>query len=123
MMNNLRMMIATSAALLISSTAFAQNIWVDIDDEIVVPDWNLTVANAEDYDVYDGQGNQVGEIGEIVGTAAATPTAATVEFADEGFFDDDPHRVVELSLLELRDDRMVMNMAAEAARELPVFEN
>lgn len=120
---NFRTIIAASAAMLLSSTAFAQNTWVEIDDEIVVPGWNLTVGDAEDYDVYDGAGNQVGEIGEILGTAGATPNAATVEFADDGFFDDDPTRVVELSMLELRDDRMVMSGTQEAARELPVYAN
>lgn len=96
---------------------------VEIDDDFVVAAFNVPVDVLDDYDVYDRNGEYVGEVEEVIGTDAQTATAIVVEFDGPGWFDDDVERVVDISEFTIENDRLVIDMTADDARMLPVYKD
>ena len=98
---------------------------VEIDDDFVVPAFNVPVDVLDDYDVYDRNGEYVGEVEDVIGPDAQTATAIVVEFDGPGWFltDDDVERVVDISEFNIENDRLVIDMTADDARMLPVYKD
>ena len=68
---------------------------VDIDDSFVVQPWNMSVDAIDDMNVLGAGGTKVGEVEEVLGTDASTPTALVVDFDDNSTYGDDD-RIIPL---------------------------
>ncbi|WP_182085778.1 hypothetical protein [Aureimonas sp. ME7] len=85
-----RMLFAAATAVLLSGVAAqAQNAaLVEVNDNVVLMPWNKTVDAVEDAKVLkSGDGVELGEVDEVLGTDANTPVALVVDFdgATTGF--------------------------------------
>ena len=85
-----RMILAAASAVLLSSAAAqAQNApLVEVADSVVLQPWNKTVDAIEDARVLkSGDGVELGEVEEVLGSDANTPVALVVDFdgATTGF--------------------------------------
>ena len=98
---------------------------VEIDDDFVLPTLNMPVDAIDDWDVVDINGNELGELEEVLGPDSNTATAAAIEFDGPGWFfnDNDVTRVVDISALTIQDGRLVLDMTEEEVRSLPVYDD
>ena len=98
---------------------------VELDDDFVLPTLNLPVDALDDYDLVDRNGEYVGEIEEVVGPDANTATAIVVEFDGPGWFltDDDVERVVDIGKFSIEGDKLVIDIVADDAIKLPVYDD
>ncbi|MBB4001811.1 PRC-barrel domain-containing protein [Aurantimonas endophytica] len=111
--------VALLSAGLFAGTAFAQTAgMVDVDDDVMVPPFNVTVDDLDDMDVYDAAGTEIGEIEEVVGTDANTPTAFVVDFDGEGYGDEE--RVIGLENFAMDGARMTLSLDAAAVATMPI---
>ena len=110
------------AAALFSTTAFAQApatvqlVEID-DDQANIAVLGLTVDQIEDLDLYDAQGTKLGEIEDVLGADATAATVLSIDL--EG--SDDVDVIVELSDMQLQDNRLVTSLTIEELRALPVW--
>jgi hypothetical protein len=115
------------AGLLSTTAAFAQtapapNALVEIDDAVMIPTLNVSGDALDDMDVYDAAGKKIGDIEEVLGSAAQTPTAVSVDFEDDLVQGDDD-RVVPLESLTINGQRVVLALDAAAIAQLPVYDD
>ncbi|BDA85080.1 hypothetical protein Sa4125_26220 [Aureimonas sp. SA4125] len=110
------------AGLLSTTAAFAQNALVEIDDAVMLPSMNVSVDALDDMDVYDTAGKKIGEIEEVVGTNAETPTAVSVEFENDLVTGDDD-RLVPLESLSMDGKRVVLALDTAAINQLPAYDD
>jgi hypothetical protein len=106
--------VALLSAGLFAGTAFAQTAgMVDVDDDVMVPPFNVTVDDLDDMDVYDAAGTEIGEIEEVVGT-----DAFVVDFDGEGYGDEE--RVIGLENFAMDGARMTLSLDAAAVATMPI---
>lgn len=111
---------ATISGLLVAGTAHAQATYAELDDDVQVPAFSMSVDALEDMDVYNADGRQIGEVEDVLGIDASTATAVSVDF-DDSMAEDD--RIVELTSLTLDGDRLVLGLDEAAIGELPVYQD
>lgn len=107
-----------------AKTVNAENM-VELDDDFVLPTLNLPVDSLDDYELVDRNGKEVGEIEEVIGPDENTATAIAVEFDGPGWgiFDDDVTRVVDISKFSIEGDALIVDIAADDIRQLPVYDD
>ena len=94
-------------------SALAQNALVEVADDVQVPALGATADTIDDWDVFDASGTEIGEVEEVLGTDARTPTALAVDFeGNAGYADRDV--VIPLDAFTLQDNRLVLNAAPDA---------
>jgi len=108
------------ASLLFVGTAIAQGSYVELDDDVQVPAFSMTVDDLEDLDVFNSSGQKIGAVEEVLGTDAQTASAVSVDFKDEVARDD---RVVELSNLTSEGRQLVIDLDTAAISQLPVYDD
>ncbi|MBE7185300.1 MAG: PRC-barrel domain-containing protein [Methylobacterium mesophilicum] len=108
-----RPLAAAILSAVIATPALAQTAWVKIDDNVAMQPWGATVDAVEDMDVMGANGTKIGEVEEIVGTAAGTPSAIVVDFSDDSPFGNRPDVVVPLDQFTFDNNRLTL--AADAA--------
>ncbi len=91
------------ALLCLATPAFAQSQMVETSDDVRIDGFVMTADNLEDLDVYDEEGNKIGEVEEVVGNDAETPMAFAVDFDDETDADDEA-RIVPMGQVSQTDD-------------------
>ncbi len=98
---------------------------VELDDDFVLPTLNVPVYALDDYDLVDRNGNGLGEVEEVLGPNENTATAVAIEFDGPGWFfnDADITRVVDISYLSIHDDKLVLDLAEDDVRALPVYQD
>jgi hypothetical protein len=106
---------------LLAASAFAQTVWIEIEDGIQVPAFNAAVDQVNDWDVYAG-GVKVGEVGEVIGTDAGTASALVVDFEGTGGFAD-RDVVVSLDQFTWENDHLVLNADAVATSSMEVWDD
>ncbi|WP_108398681.1 PRC-barrel domain-containing protein [Devosia submarina] len=115
--------VTLAAALLMTSTAFAQNApanWIEIDDDAVqVPGLNVSVDELEDMDVFTERGESIGEVDEVLGTEAGVVSAVAIEI-DEGLFDDKTI-ILEISELSVAEGRLITQLTQEQIEAMPDY--
>ena len=100
-------------------TAFAQTSGlVDIDDDVMVAALNMEADDVDDLDVYDAAGSEIGDVEDVVGTDANTPTALVVDFEGDAYGDED--RVIGLKHFTMAGDRLTLSLDAAAVATMPV---
>lgn len=112
--------LALAAGTLMASAAHAQGALVEVGDSVQVAPFTATANDVDDWDVYNSEGVEVGEVEEVVGTDANTPTALVVDFDGDG---DYPDRdvVVPLDQFTQQNGRLILNADAAAVGEMPVW--
>ncbi len=112
--------VALIASGLFAGTAIAQTAWVEIeDDNIQIAEFGASVDDVEDWDVY-ADGTEIGEVEEVVGTDASTPTALVVDFEGNGGYPDQDV-VIPLDQFTWENNRLVLNADATAVGGMEVW--
>lgn len=115
-----RIPIALAATGFMAGAALAQNTWVEIDDRVQVSAFSATVDQVDDWDVYDAAGTEIGEVEEVVGPDASTPTALVVDFeGNAGYADRDV--VIPLDQFSRENNRLVLNADPAAVGSMEVW--
>jgi len=112
---------ALSAAILMTTAAVAQSStanWIEIEDDAVqVPEFNITVDELEDMDLYTEDGEEVGEVDEVLGTEPGIVSAVAIEI-DEGLFDDKTI-ILQITDLTVSEGRLITQMTAQEIEAMP----
>jgi opacity protein-like surface antigen len=114
---------AAALATLMSSVAFAQAVVVtdyrEIDDDaFVVQPWGVTVDALEDMDVYGVNGEEIGDVEEVLVDTSGQVVGMTVEAG--GFLGiGDKEVVVPLGDFTYADGRLTTALTEEALEALP----
>ena len=107
---------------LMTATALAQTAWVEIDDEVQVSAFNAKADDVDDWDVYNSEGVEIGEVEEVVGPDAGTPTALVVDFeGNAGYADRDV--VIPIEEFSLEGRRLVLNATPETVSGFEVWKD
>lgn len=114
----------TLAASLLAGAAFAQTAttWVEIEDNVQVSAFAQTADTVEDWDVYAG-GAKIGEVEEVIGTDANTPTALVVDFDDNAGYGDRDDVVIPLDQFAWENNQLVLNAEASAMGSMEVWDD
>lgn len=115
-------LLATTVAAFAVSPALAQTSLVEIDDRVTIQSFTMTADDLDDRDVYDAAGNEIGEIEEVLGPDASTPTHVAIEFEDD-IVDNDDDRLVEITALSMVDGRVVLDMDLSEIEALPRYDD
>lgn len=113
--------LAIATLALFATSAFAQTAavvnWVEIDDDnSAISVLGMTVDQIEDLRVYDASGTQVGEVEQVLGTAASTATALAIDL-DNDTQDDDV--VIALDQVTVADGRINTTLTRAELEALP----
>ena len=114
-----------AAALLfagIAGPASAQAPLVEIDDAVMVEPFAANADTVDDWDVYDAAGTKVGDVEEVLGTDANTPTALAVDFEGTGGYAD-RDVVIPLDQFTLTEGRLVLGSTPDAVGALPTWDD
>ena len=119
-MNTRQFVLAAAAASLIGGAAYAQGALVEIGDDVQVAPFNATVDQIDDWDVFNMAGTEVGEVEEVVGTDANTPTALVVDFeGNEGYADRDV--VIPFDQFSLENNRLTLRADPAAVGQMETW--
>ena len=92
------------------------------DDDMVVQPFGLTVDDIEDMDLMTADGEEIGEVEEVL-LDAGQPVAVSVEI-DDGFLGIDDREVVfGLDQLQLQDDDFVTSLDKATIEALPEWDD
>lgn len=109
------------AASLAAGTAYAQQSFVEIEDNVMVQPFNANADTVEDWDVYSPAGVEIADVEDVIGTDAQSPTALVVDFDDNAGFGDRDDVIVPLDQFSWQDNRLVLNADAAAVSAMPVW--
>ena len=110
---------AAALTIAIASPVLAQDSRTEVSDDATISSLNnVSVDDFGDMNVYDSQGDEIGEIEEVYGPDDTTPQSAEVDFDDSDRFGDD-NRIVPISDFSMNDDNLVLNLDDDAIKALP----
>jgi rRNA processing protein Gar1 len=107
--------------LTMAGSAMAQTVYVEVNqDDLAVPELNLQVSQIEDLDVYDESGTLIGDVEDVLGPNAQTPTAVAVDVDKYlGVSGDDV--VFTFQQVKLQDGKLVTSIVKDDIAKLPRF--
>ena len=113
-----RFFIAFALAATLPAAALAQGTWLEIeDDALMVAPMSLSVDQIEDMDVYTSDGEEIGDVEEVLGTSQGEATALALEVG--GFLGIGEREViVPIDQLTMQEDRIVLDMTKEQIEAL-----
>ncbi|PZO72900.1 MAG: hypothetical protein DI629_20515 [Mesorhizobium amorphae] len=115
-----RILLAAGFAAAMGGSALAQNAaLVELEDNFVVQPWNVSVDALEDADVFGPGGAKIGEVDEVLGTDAATPTALVVDFEDNSNYGRDD-RVIPLDQFGWAENKITLTTNPGDISNFPV---
>lgn len=92
------------------------------DDAMIVQPFNVSVDKLEDMDIYTANGDDVGEIEEVLVDATGKPVSVAAEVG--GFLGiGDKTVVIGLDQLRLEGDRLTTSMTKEQMEALPAWDD
>jgi sporulation protein YlmC with PRC-barrel domain len=92
------------------------------DDDLVVQPFGLTVDDIDDMDVMNADGEEIGEIEEVLLDASGQPVAVSVE-VDDFLGIDDREVVFGLDQLQLTGDDFVTSVDRATVEALPEWDD
>lgn len=104
-----------------AGAASAQSQWVEIEDAVTVSELNQTADAVEDMDVYNGAGQKVGDVEEVLGQDASTATALVVDFDDDAGYGDRDDVVVPLERFSMNGPNLVLDADVATVASYPVY--
>ncbi|HUH48618.1 MAG TPA: PRC-barrel domain-containing protein [Mycoplana sp.] len=117
-----KLSLALAAAALMAGTAFAQGALVEVKDSVQVVPFNATADEVDDWDVYDASGTEIGDVEDVVGTDANTPTALVVDFKSKSAYGD-RDVVIPLDQFSLQGNRLILNADAATVGQMPTWDD
>lgn len=118
-----RPLMAAGFTAVLAGSALAQTAaLVEIDDSFVVQPWNMSVDAIDDMTVLGAGGTKVGEVEEVLGTDASTPTALVVDFDDNSTYGDDD-RVIPLDQFTPGANGLTANFNPANVRDYPAYDD
>lgn len=109
-------------SLMIGGAATAQTAWVEVRDNAHVAAFGAIADQVDDWDVYDASGTEIGEVEEVVGPDAATPTALVIDFEGKaGYADRDV--VIPLDQFTRENNRLTLNASPEAVGAMEAWKD
>lgn len=94
----------------------------EIDDDLLVPGFDMTADEMEDLDVYGASGEQVGEVEAVLVDASGAPVAFAIE--TEGFLGiGDEDVVLPIDQARLAEGRLVTVLTEEDLEALPQWDD
>ncbi len=115
--------LAALAATFAAGTALAQQRWVEVDDQVQVAPFGQVADTVEDWDVHSADGTKIGDVEDVIGTDAQTPTALVVDFDDDAGYGDRDDVVIEIGQFTWANDRLVLDADAAAVAAMPVWDD
>lgn len=112
--------LAAMFAASLASSAYAQTSWVEIGDQVAVAPFDATVDQIDDWDVLAADGTKIGEVEEVLGTAADQPTALVVDFEGNGGHQD-RDVIIPIDQFSLADSKLTLNADAAAIADMEVW--
>ena len=108
--------------LMTGGAAMAQTAWVEVSDNVHVAAFGAIADQVDDWDVHDASGVEIGEVEEVVGPDADTPTALVVDFeGNAGYADRDV--VIPIEEFSLEGRRLVLNATPETVSGFEVWKD
>ena len=115
---------AATAVLLSGAAANAQSAsLVEVNDNVMLMPWNMSADAVEDAKVLQkGDGIELGEVEEVLGTDANTPTALAVEFkgATTGFTGT---KIIPIDRFAPDGSRLTLSTSAAEVASFPEYSN
>jgi len=112
--------VAIAVALFASTTvlpAAAQVVSIaPIERNVVVQPFGITAGNLETKAITDAQGNRLGDVERVIGTAAGVPTALVIDAENS-----ESHFVVPLERFSNANGMITVNVTATELAQLPVY--
>ena len=120
-----RMILAAASVFLLSGAAAnAQTApLVEVNDSVMLMPWNMSADAVEDAKVLQkGDGIELGEVEEVLGTNATTPTALAIEFkgSTTGFTGT---KVIPLDRFTPDGNRLTLSTSAAEVASFPEYSN
>ena len=115
----LRILSAAALAGTMATAAVAQTSLVEVSDDVIVEPFGIAADLLDDIDVYNDAGVEVGDVEEIVGPDAQTPTHLVVDFDNDGGFPDRDDVIVPIEAFTLDANRLVISLTPEEVSALP----
>ncbi|WP_061932947.1 hypothetical protein [Aureimonas sp. AU22] len=122
----MRKMLLAAAGLFLLSGAAAQAqgaALVEVDGSVMLMPWNKTADSIEDAKVLkSGDGVELGEVEEVLGTDAKTPVALVVDFAGTttGFTG---RKVIPIERFSPDGNRLTLTTSAAEVASFPAYED
>ncbi|WP_427023378.1 hypothetical protein ACP4J4_12540 [Aureimonas ureilytica] len=115
---------AATAVLLSGAAANAQTAsLVEVNDNVMLMPWNMSADAVEDAKVLQkGDGIELGEVEEVLGTDANTPTALAVEFkgTTTGFTGT---KIIPIDRFAPDGSRLTLSTSAAEVASFPEYSN
>ena len=92
------------------------------DDDLVVQSFNRTVDDLEDMDLENAEGEEIGEVEEVLMDGTGQPVALAIEIDDLLDLDDED-RVFRLDQVRLDGDDLVTDLSNSEIEALPVWDD
>ena len=109
----------TLAAFTFGASAQAQVVRIiELDDNVVVPAFNITVGELEKQALTDAAGNRIGDIEEVIGTAENGPTALVIDLENS-----DLDVIVPLERFQNTNGVLTVNLTPEELAALPAYDD
>ena len=106
--------------LMTGGAAMAQTALVEVNGNVHVAAFGAIADQVDDWDVHDASGAEIGEVDEVVGSDAGTPTALVVDFeGNAGYADRDV--VVPIDQFTRATNRLTLNASPEAVSAMETW--
>ncbi len=113
-------LLGLAAGSLMTGAALAQTALVEVNDNVHVAAFGAIADQVDDWDVYDASGVEIGEVEEVVGPDAGTPSALVIDFDGKaGYADRDV--VIPLDQFTRENNRLTLNAAPEAVSAMETW--
>lgn len=116
------MITAVASLMVVSGAAFAQAPLVEIADRVMVEPFGADADTVDDWDVHAADGTEIGEVEEVLGTDAQTPTALAVDFEGNGGYAD-RDVVIPLDRFTLSEGRLVLDADPASVEAMPTWDD
>ena len=95
---------------------------VEVPDATIVQPFNIAAGLLDDIYVYTAEGVEIGDVEEIVGSDANTPTHLAVDFSDRaGYADRDV--LVPVEAFRLDANRLIISLTPQEVAALPTWDD
>lgn len=109
----------TLAAFTFGAGAQAQVVRIiELEDNVIVPAFNISVGELEKQALTDAAGNRIGDIEEVVGTAEDGPTALVIDLENS-----DLDVIVPLERFQNTNGVLTVNLTPEELAALPAYDD
>lgn len=121
--NMKRFLIPLLSATFAAGAALAQTgQWVEIDDDVQVPQLGASADDVDDWDVYAADGTEIGEVDEVIGPDSSTPMALVIEFEGGSDYGDRDDVIVPLEHFSREGQQLVLNADPQTVSEMETYD-